>query len=174
MRARTELHSAGCDRDEMVGRLVVADVPCFVLFNKDFDAWAATVPRAITTDPLWRTPAYRYALFLSDAARDDARRLRGDSQARLFTDQLLRAVGSISANLAEGYSRVDGPDRARFYQYAFGSAREARDWYFKCRHALGEETASDRLECLSRIARILAVAIPQERARKVTRTDRST
>ncbi len=39
-------------------------------------------------------------------------------------------VGSIRANIAEGYSRGTGKDRARFYEYALGSARESRDWYF--------------------------------------------
>jgi four helix bundle protein len=50
-----------------------------------------------------------------------------------LSDQLYEAVGSVSANLAEGYSRGTGKDRARFYEYALGSARESRDWYFKAR-----------------------------------------
>ena len=47
-----------------------------------------------------------------------------------LADQLYRSLGSIGANLAEGYSRGTGKDRAHFYEYALGSARESRDWYY--------------------------------------------
>lgn len=43
--------------------------------------------------------------------------------------QLSRAVASIGANLSEGYSRRSVSDRARFYGYAMGSARESALWY---------------------------------------------
>ncbi|MFN8404533.1 MAG: four helix bundle protein [Anaerolineales bacterium] len=36
------------------------------------------------------------------------------------------AVGSVGANISEGYSRSSGKDRARFYEYALGPARESR------------------------------------------------
>jgi len=38
-----------------------------------------------------------------------------------LSDQLYRSLGSISANLAEGYSRGTGKDRAHFYEYALSS-----------------------------------------------------
>jgi hypothetical protein len=41
-------------------------------------------------------------------------------------DQLHRSLGSISANLTEGYSRSKGLDRARFLEFALGSARKPR------------------------------------------------
>ncbi|MEM1117008.1 MAG: four helix bundle protein [Bacteroidota bacterium] len=80
--------------------------------------------------------------------------LHRDGRTRRVADQLFRAVGSISANVAEGYSRGSGKDRARFYEYALGSAREARDWYFKARHRLGEDVAADRIEVLSDVIRL--------------------
>jgi four helix bundle protein len=82
-----------------------------------------------------------------------------------LSDQLYRAAGSISANLAEGYSRGTGKDRARFYEYALGSARESRDWYFKARHILGENVFHHRLELLTRIIQLLLKMIPQQRGR---------
>jgi four helix bundle protein len=79
--------------------------------------------------------------------------------------QLYEALGSISANLAEGYSRGTSKDRARFYEYALGSARESRDWYFKSRHILGETVTEHCLSLLAEIIRLLLTMIPQQRQR---------
>ena len=86
--------------------------------------------------------------------------------------QMLDAVESISANIAEGYSRTSGPERAKFFEYAHSSAREARDWIFKARRALPPGVAAMRIELVTRIMKILAVAIPRERAQKETRARR--
>ena len=106
---------------------------------------------------------HRYAVWLSDLAKEDARVLRGDADTRSDVDQFLRAVGSISANLAEGYSRRTGVERARYYDYARATAREAKDWYFKGRTALGEAVVEQRYAVLERIIRILTAVIPRER-----------
>ena len=44
---------------------------------------------------------------------------------RSYQDQAIRATGSVVLNLAEGAGRR-GRDRARFWQVAFGSAKEAQ------------------------------------------------
>jgi four helix bundle protein len=80
-----------------------------------------------------------------------------------LADQLYRAVGSVSANLAEGYSRSTGKDRALFSQYALGSARESRDWYFKARFILGNEISAQRWHVITEILRLLLTMIPQQR-----------
>ena len=80
-----------------------------------------------------------------------------------LSDQLFRAIGSISANIAEGYSRGNHKDRARFYEYALGSARESRDWYYKGRHILSEPVTSHRLDLLTKIIRLLLVMVPNQR-----------
>ena len=72
--------------------------------------------------------AYRLGLFLSDLGWQDATRLARDRRTAAIADQLYRAVGKISSNFGEGYSRGTGKERARFYEYALGSARESRDW----------------------------------------------
>lgn len=82
-------------------------------------------------------------------------------------DQLYRSVGSIGANIAEGYSRGTGKDRARFYEYALGSARESRDWYFKSRFVLGEEVADHRLNFMTQIIRLLLVIVPEQRGGEI-------
>lgn len=128
-----------------------------------FMEWQRTVPGAITGDPLWRVQAYRLALYAGDTAWDDTCRLATDARTRSLSDQLYRAVGSIGANIAEGYSRGGGRDRARFYEYALGSAREARDWYYKARHVLGTPHTDERLSLLTQIIRLLLTMIPDQR-----------
>jgi four helix bundle protein len=66
---------------------------------------------------------------------------------------------------AEGYSRGTGKDRARFYEYSLGSARESRDWYFKGRHILVNEVFQHRSKFLTEIIRLLLTMVPQQRGR---------
>ena len=136
--------------------------------------WALEVPEEMRTDSLWRLPAYRFSLFLGDLAQlHDAPLVRADYRTRKHLDQLLGAVGSISANIAEGYGRSTGPERARFYEYANSSAREARDWYFKVRHALAPGVAGERIALLTRVMKIQTVATVRERAEPETRARRA-
>ena len=131
----------------------------------DLRGWEEAVPDAIRADPLWRMTVYRLALYLGDLAWDDATDLHRDGRTRRISDQLYRAVGSIGANIAEGYSRGSGRDRARFYEYALGSAREARDWYYKARHKLGDDIAADRIALLADICRHLLGVIKNQTGR---------
>ena len=128
-----------------------------------FEEWEKTVPETITADTLWKMKAYRLALYLSELCWQDASVLFKDKRTISLADQLYRAVGSISANLAEGYSRSTGKDRALFYQYALGSARESRDWYFKGRFILGDEISRQRGQVITEILRLLLTMIPQQR-----------
>ena len=70
--------------------------------------WALAVPEVLKGDALWRMKVYRLALFLGDIGWDDVSKLANDRRTRALSDQLYRALGSISANLAEGYSRGSG------------------------------------------------------------------
>src|SRR3712207_1055689 len=99
-------------------------------------------------DVLWRMRSYRMALFVGELGWEDVTTLVRDRRTVALSDQLYRAVGSIGANIAEGYSRGTGKDRARFFEYALGSARESRDWYYKARHILGDDIANNRIELL--------------------------
>ena|SRR5687767_4504907 len=105
------------------------------------EAWAeAEVPEVMRNDPIWRLPAYRYSLYLGDLIQADIYRMRRDIRTRSCVDQLISAVESISSNIAEGYSRTTGPDRAKYFEYGHSSARESRDWLFKTRHPLDPAT----------------------------------
>ncbi|MCH7640430.1 MAG: four helix bundle protein [Bacteroidetes bacterium] len=134
-------------------------------YEDDFTKWEKTVPPSITCDPLWRMRVYRLALFVCDISWDDVTILSKDSRTRSLSDQLYRSLGSIGANIAEGYSRGSGKDRARFYEYALGSARESRDWYFKGRRPIGDDVAFARMDMLAEIIRQLLVIIGNQPGR---------
>ena len=45
--------------------------------------------------------------------------------------QLVKAVDSISANIAEGFGRYFKKDKINFYRYSYGSIDESFDWIEK-------------------------------------------
>lgn len=128
-----------------------------------YELWEAGVPLSFTADALWGMIAYRKSLFLAELAWRDVSKLVIDRRLMSLADQLYRAVGSVGANIAEGYSRGSCKDRVRFYEYSLGSARESRDWYFKARHTLGEEVFQHRSELITEIVKLLLTTIPQLR-----------
>ena len=128
-----------------------------------YDDWIKTVPPEICGDTLWKVEAYRLALFAAEIGWRDVTKLMSDKRTLGLSDQLYRAIGSISANISEGYSCGTGKDRARFYEYALGSARESRGWCYKGRHILGETVTTHRIQLLTQIVRLLLTMIPDQR-----------
>ena len=47
--------------------------------------------------------------------------------------QWVRAIDSISANIAEGFGRYTKKDKINFYRYSFGSLKESMDWAQKAK-----------------------------------------
>ena len=133
-----------------------------------FEEWLTTVPSELTGDPLWRMQVYRLAVFAGDLAWPDVTKLFQDKRTLDLAGQLYRAIGSVSANIAEGYSHRSHKDQARFYEYALGSARESRDWYYKARHILTAAVALHRMKLLTEIIRLLLTIIPAERGYKIS------
>lgn len=131
----------------------------------NYEEWQETVPEETRSDSLRKMAAYRLALFMGDLAWQDVVRLAQDRRMLALSDQLYRASGSIGANLAEGYSRGTGRDRARFYEYALVSARETRHWYYEARHVLGPEVTQHRLQLVTRVIQLILVMTPQQRGR---------
>jgi four helix bundle protein len=128
-----------------------------------YEEWLVTVPPELTGDPLWKMKVYRLAVFVGDLAWRDVSKLLRDQRTKGLADQLYRAVGSVGANIAEGYSRRSGKDRARFYEYALGSAREARGWYYQGRHVLTETVCAHRAQLLTEVIRLLLTITPATR-----------
>lgn len=113
--------------------------------SMNYEKLTNSVPEDIKGDSLWKIEAYRLALFAADIGWYDVTKLMRDRRTLSLSDQLYRALSAISSDIAEGYSRISGKDRARFYEYALGSARESRDWYYKGRHVLEEEVTQHRM-----------------------------
>jgi four helix bundle protein len=129
--------------------------------SMDYDTWERSVPADIQQDPLWSLRVYRTALYAGDLGRQDAERLSSRSALGDLPDQLARATRSISVNISEGYCRLSRRDRGRFYEYALGSARESRDWYFHARESLGLDATTARLALHTTIIRIMTVLTAQ-------------
>jgi four helix bundle protein len=69
--------------------------------------------------------------------------------------QFVRAIDSISANLAEGFGRYSKKDKIHFYRYSFGSVKESLDWNekSKSRKLISPEEYQHILEVLNSLPR---------------------
>ncbi len=114
---------------------------------------------------------YRLSLFLGDISWNDISVLYKDGRTKSLSNQLYRALGSIGANISEGYSRRTGKDRARFYEYSLGSARKARDWYYKGRYILGNKILDHRFLIITEIIKLLLTMVPEQRKYTITEPD---
>lgn len=128
-----------------------------------YEEWTTSVPDVITKDPIWKLEVYRLALFAGDIGWQDVLTLSKDRLMVPVADQLHRSLDSISANLTERYSRSKGLDRARFFEYSLGSARESRDWYYKSKQSLPAEVIQHRMELISHIIALLVPIISHQR-----------
>ena len=125
--------------------------------------WERSCPRILTSDTIWKLDAYRTSLFLIHVVRDDMRAVLAARPTETLVGQLIRAAGSVSANIAEGYSRSTRVDRLRFFGYALGSARECVSWYQAIRDAIPNETLDARLVLIARIRALLLGLIRSQR-----------
>ncbi|MDY0150057.1 MAG: four helix bundle protein [Kiritimatiellia bacterium] len=73
---------------------------------------------------------YRLAEDLSDKIWTIYDRWPAKAQ-RTIGHQIIRAVDSVAANIAEGYGRYTPADRKLFYRYARGSFEETKAWLRK-------------------------------------------
>lgn len=70
--------------------------------------------------------AYRIAFKLSNHVWDVV--LRWDHFAKdTIGKQFVKAVDSVSANIAEGFGRYSKKDKIKFFRYSFGSLYESLD-----------------------------------------------
>lgn len=71
--------------------------------------------------------SYRVSFHLSNYVWDLIIKWSSFSQ-RTVGEQFVRAVDSISANIAEGFGRYGKKDKVKFYRYSQGSLNESLDW----------------------------------------------
>ena len=91
----------------------------------------------------------RLALFIGELGWKIVTERYRDHRTAGVAGQLYRALGSIGANISEGYSRGAGKARAQFYEYALGSALASRNWYFQSRYISGEDVFAQIGEILT-------------------------
>lgn len=77
--------------------------------------------------------------------------------AWIITDQIIRSVGSISANVAEGLGRGGQREFRYHLGVAKGSATESQDWYYKVGRLnyLPEDIVKERINILVEIIKML-------------------
>ena len=130
-----------------------------------YEEWVAQVPESLKNDSLWKFEAYPKALLLFDLAWEDAEQMLKDARGKKVAEQLIDSVGSISANIDEGYGRgIELGEYIQFLRYALGSAREARGWYYKARRLLPEEVLQHRMLLCNQIIALLVTAIKDRKA----------
>ena len=71
--------------------------------------------------------AFRVSFHLSNYVWETVINWSGFSQ-RTVGEQFVRAVDSISANIAEGFGRYGKKDKIKFYRYSQGSLSESLNW----------------------------------------------
>jgi four helix bundle protein len=79
----------------------------------------------------------------------------------IIVKQLIRAVTSIGANIAEGYGRHEGKEYLHFLEFAYGSSNEVDNWFNVLKDAglmqseLAQELINDNEEILKILATII-------------------
>lgn len=71
--------------------------------------------------------AFRISFHLSNYVWDVVKKWNNFPQ-RTVGEQFVKAVDSISANLAEGFGRYGKKDKIKFYRYSQGSLSESLNW----------------------------------------------
>ncbi len=156
-----EIESTPCGRSQAArSKQQVLAAKRSSMIEADLSGLAFSVPEYLTGDPLWRLQVYRLH-FAVDISWPDVSKLNATC-GQLLSDQLYRASALSAANIAEGYGKNSGKDRARFYEYALGSAREARTWYLRPGTSLGTAVVEHRCDNLTRIIRLLLTMLSDQ------------
>ncbi|HVZ11440.1 MAG TPA: four helix bundle protein [Patescibacteria group bacterium] len=80
---------------------------------------------------------------------------------KIISDQLIRAITSVGANLVEAKSSSSKKEFLNYFQIALKSANEAKYWLAMLRELLPEEKEKieDFLDELEQISRIIATSV---------------
>ncbi|MCK5591179.1 MAG: four helix bundle protein [Candidatus Pacebacteria bacterium] len=105
---------------------------------------------------VWQKSIELFKLLIKDLERFPRERA-----SYVVTDQILRSVSSISANIAEGFGRKGRKEFAQFLGISKGSANESEDWYEKIRilKYLPEDVVNERIALIAEIKKMLNVLI---------------
>ena len=131
-----------------------------------FEEWVGTVPGRVKAEACWRFAAYPKALYVYELTWDDCATLMRDGRGKAVARQLIRSIGSVSANIEEGHGRgVGGKEYLYFLRVAEGSARESKGWYFRSRRMLGSQVVEARQALLDEVISLLVTEQRRHRHR---------
>ena len=128
-----------------------------------FEMWVERVHPSVLSSPLWKFQVYPKALFAYDLAWEDCDYMLKDERGRSVARQLIRSVGSISANIEEGYGRGYGQDYSYRLRIALGESRESYGWYWRGRNLWPPNVLDHRLNLLDEVIAMLAPNIGRQR-----------
>ncbi|RPJ58969.1 MAG: four helix bundle protein [Dehalococcoidia bacterium] len=131
-----------------------------------YEAWENSVHARVKTEPIWAFLGYRKALFLYDLTWQDCAGMMKDARGKTIAQQLIRSVGSISANFEEGHGRGYGKSRDLFFKIALGSARESKGWYWKSHCLLSVTVLDHRLALLDEIIALTVTELSRQKSRR--------
>jgi len=117
-------------------------------------------------DSLDNVVFYQMSLTLWDDCWKDTNILINDVRGKEIAKQMIRSVGSISANISEGYGRGFGKEYPHFLRIARGSARESKGWYQKSKFLLNVSIIEERIIVLDKIIYMLNKTINTLMSRK--------
>jgi len=105
---------------------------------------------------LGKLEIYRLSLEISATVWDIYRVLPKPLQYSIG-DQVLRAVDSIGANIAEGYGRYHYKDSVKFYYNARGSLWESKHWFYLLhkRELINNDTYKQNIALLEQLGKKL-------------------
>ena len=112
---------------------------------------------------VWRMA---HQLFLD--ALKDVEKFPKSAAGRIVADQLIRALGLVGANIAEGFNSRTTKQYVSYLDIARNSSSEAENWYYKIRDAkwLGEDIGNQRIKICIEIHKMLQRMITNLEKRK--------
>jgi four helix bundle protein len=130
-----------------------------------YEEWEEGVHERVKAEPIWRFLGYRKALFFYELVWQDSEKLVRDRRDRAIAEQLVRSVGSVSANVEEGHGRGYGKQRNWFFTVSIGSARESKGWYWRARHLVSTEVLDHRLALADEVIALLITELNRQKSR---------
>jgi four helix bundle protein len=138
-----------------------------MLKELSFEKWAKTLPDALRSDPLWKSTYYRFSMYLYDLMWIDTQTIKRDFRGQEIVPELVKASGSICANMEEAYRHGIGtPEFIRIMRIALGKLGEMQGWYFRSRHILDQETLEKRIKVIQLTIALVVKVLDQNRQKK--------
>src|SRR3990172_12889120 len=104
---------------------------------------------------------WQKAMGLFEDVVKDVEKFPSSEVARIISNQVLRSISSISANIAEGFGRRKGKEYEHYLYISRGSTNESIDWYEKIKRLgyITSDTFTQREKICEEIRAMLTAMI---------------